>query len=115
MTVVMVGPHEISVTGHSGYAPISQDIVCAGVSALAQTLILALENLTADKIEYEIRSGDVRICYGNLSEAGMLLVDSFFLGIESISESYPDNVRITMSAKNRTEIFGSGVNHVAAD
>ena len=38
--------------------------MCAGVTALAQTLIKSIEDLTDDKIEYEISPGRVDIKYG---------------------------------------------------
>ena len=65
----------ISVLGHAGYAPQGQDIVCAAVTALTQTLIKAFESLTTDKITYEISLGRVDIHYGCLTEAGKLLVE----------------------------------------
>ena len=33
-----------SVSGHSGFAPRGEDIVCAGVSAIVQTTLLGLQN-----------------------------------------------------------------------
>lgn len=45
----------ITISGHAGYAPAGQDIVCAGVSALTQTLIKSIEDLTSDKIKYKYR------------------------------------------------------------
>ena len=51
------------------------------MTALTQTLIRSLEDLAKDKIKYEISPGRVDIHYGNLSEAGKLLVDSFFIGV----------------------------------
>lgn len=38
----------LDVTGHAGYAEHGRDIVCAAVSALAQTAVLGLERLGAD-------------------------------------------------------------------
>lgn len=80
-------------SGHAGYAAAGKDIVCAGVTALTQTLIKSLKDLTGDKIEYEISPGRVDIHYGNLSEAGKLLVDSFFIGVCQIANEFPDHVR----------------------
>ena len=85
---------EISVIGHAGFAPHGQDIVCAGVSTLVQTLIQSVEELTEDEIQYDIQPGTAVIRYGNLSQQAQLLVDSFFLGISSIAAAYPDNVMI---------------------
>lgn len=84
----------ISIKGHANYAPLGQDIVCAGVSALVQSLIRSIEILTDDKIKYEVSSGMVDINYENLSERAQVLVDSFFVGVQMIADEYPDNVRI---------------------
>lgn len=94
MIEVNVREDGITVAGHAEYAPPGQDIVCAGVSALTQTLIKSVEDLTEDKIEYELSPGRVDIKYGNLSESSRTLVDSFFIGIVLISNEYPDNVTI---------------------
>ena len=84
----------ITVKGHANYAVSGSDIVCAGVTALAQTLIKSIEDLTDDKIEYEISPGRVDIKYGNLSEKSRALVDSFFIGICMIADEFPEYVRI---------------------
>ena len=95
MIAVCVRKDGIEITGHAGYAEAGKDIVCAGVTALTQTLIRALEGLTKDEIEYEVSPGRADIHYGNLSEEGKLLVDSFFIGVCSIADEFPENVTIT--------------------
>lgn len=94
MIEVTVRKDEIKISGHASYAVSGSDIVCAGVTALAQTLIKSIEDLTDDKIEYEISPGRVDIKYGNLSEKSKTLVDSFFIGICMIAEEFPEYVRI---------------------
>ncbi len=94
MIAVRVRKDEIEVCGHANYAEVGKDIVCAGVSSLTRTLIRSLEHLTRDEIEYEISPGRADIHCGNLSEEGMLLVDSFFIGICQIADEFPDHVRI---------------------
>ena len=93
MIVVSHNDGEIKIEGHAGYALEGQDIVCAGVSALTQSLVLSLEKLTDDKIKYDISPGKVGIYYGNLSEKAQTLVDSFFIGICAVIDEYPDYVR----------------------
>ena len=80
--------------GHANYAEAGKDIVCAGVSALVQGLISSMESLTSDLIQYDITPGRADIYYEDLSEAGTLLVDSFFIGICQIADEFPDHVRI---------------------
>ena len=93
MIEVSVHEGEIKISGHANYAAPGYDIVCAGVTALAQTLIKSIKDLT-DDIEYEISPGRVDIKYGNLSEKSKTLVDSFFIGICMIAEEFPEYVRI---------------------
>lgn len=94
MTVVSVRYDGIKISGHAGYAEAGKDIVCSAVTTLTQTLIGSLEDLTRDKIQYEISSGRADIHYRNLSEEGKLLVDSFFIGICQIADEFSENVRI---------------------
>ena len=94
MIEVKIRPDEITLFGHANYAVAGQDIVCAGATALVQTLIRSIEDLTEDKIESSISPGWADIKYGNLSEKAKTLVDSFFVGICMIADEYPDCVRI---------------------
>lgn len=84
----------ITIQGHANYAPIGEDIVCAGVSTLVQTLIQSIEDMTEDTIEYSMQSGMVEIRHRNLSANAQLLVDSFFIGMNLIAGTYPKHVRI---------------------
>ncbi len=95
MIEVNVRKDGIMISGHAGYAPAGSDIVCAGVTALTQGLVRSIEGLTDDRIETDIGSGIASIQYGDLSEKGKLLIDSFFIGICMIAEEFPDYVRIT--------------------
>lgn len=95
MIIVERGKDNITVKGHANYAPIGQDIVCSAVSALAQTLIQSVEELTADKIEYSMQPGTVDIKFWCLSEQSKTLIDAFFIGIKGIAEAHPDNVKLT--------------------
>lgn len=94
MIEVSVRKDGIKVFGHANYATEGQDIVCAGATALVQTLIKSIEDLTEDEIEYDISPGRADIKYGNLSEKSKTLIDSFFVGICMIADEFPENVRI---------------------
>lgn len=94
MIEVTVTKTSISVYGHARAAPVGQDIVCAGASTLAQTLIRSIEDLTEDTISYSISPGMVDIEFEELSGASRTLVDSFFIGMCMLADAYPDYVRI---------------------
>ena len=82
----------VTIRGHANYARPGQDIVCAAVSVLVQTLIQSIEDLTTDRIEYDMSAGLVDIKHGNLSAQAHLLMDSFFVGVQMIADEYPHNV-----------------------
>jgi uncharacterized protein YsxB (DUF464 family) len=84
----------ITLNGHANYAPIGQDIVCAGVSTLVQTLIQSIEELTADEIEYDMSPGTVDIKFWCLSDQSKVLIDAFFIGVKGVATSYPAYVRV---------------------
>lgn len=94
MIEVRIRPERIEISGHAGYAEYGKDIVCSGVTALTQTLIQSIENLTDDEIEYRISPGKVEVEYRNLSEKSKTLVDSFFIGICLIAEEFPEHVKV---------------------
>lgn len=85
----------ITVSGHAGYAPIGQDIVCAAFSAVLQTFISSVEELTTDEIKIDIAAGNAVIEYGNLSAEAQLLLSSFFIGVHGIAAGYPEHINVT--------------------
>ena len=95
MIAVDVRTDGITIDGHAGYAEAGKDIVCAGVTALTQTLVKSLSDLTSEEIQYDITPGRADIYYKDLSEAGKLLVDSFFLGICLIADEFPEHINLT--------------------
>ena len=85
--------------GHAGYAEAGQDIVCAAVSALIITTVNSLEEFTDDKFDVQEKDGFVSIYFRNdLSERGMLLMDSLLLGLTEIAGSY-NNRYLTVKVK----------------
>lgn len=99
--MIVITQHEngLSIRGHAHYAEIGKDIICAAVSTLAQTLIYSIKELTADKIEYSMQPGTVDIKHGDLTDGAQLLLNSFFVGVNMIADSYPANVRIAQTDK----------------
>ena len=86
--------------GHAGYAPAGQDIVCAAVSCLMQTLAYsAAEDEKTSSCIYQGKDGPVV----NV-EAGdsVLMRDKFELvadGLDLLAEQYPENVNFKKSCK----------------
>ena len=95
MIEVSKGSSTIIVTGHADYDEHGKDIVCAAVSALVQTLVESVVQLTDDKIEYNMQPGAVGIKFWCLSAQSRVLVDAFFIGIEMIANTHPNHVKLT--------------------
>lgn len=86
--------------GHAGYAPAGQDIVCAAVSCLMQTLAYsAAEDEHTSSCIYQGKDGPVVSV-----EAGdsVLMRDKFELvadGLDLLAEQYPENVNFKKRCK----------------
>ena len=104
MIRIEVEDQRVYIFGHAGYASPGSDIVCAGITALAETLQLSLERLTDDIITTDFDRGLMDIKFKGLSEAGMLLVDSFVIGAEDIASAYPHNVSVRDDRSRRETI-----------
>lgn len=77
--------------GHSGFARSGKDIVCAAVSILAINTINSMEELAKEDMDITINedSGFIACLFkGNLSEKGILLMDSMILGMSGVEKQY---------------------------
>lgn len=86
--------------GHAGYAPAGQDIVCAAVSCLIQTLAYsAAEDEHTSSCIYQGKDGPVvSVETGN----SVLMRDKFELvadGLDLLAEQYPENVNFKKRCK----------------
>jgi len=86
------------VEGHAGYAEYGSDIVCAAVSAIAQTILFALQDtLGEDQVDCRVEKGDMRVSVAlekALEEGPKALLRAFESGLRAIASSYPQSVRI---------------------
>ncbi len=92
------------IVGHSDYAQHGKDIVCAAVSVLAQTSLMALVEVCG--IEESRLSYNIDDELGNIVvslpedidaeeiEKSQIVFKTFELGIKAIIESYPNNVAL---------------------
>lgn len=94
LIVVRREKNSITVNGHARYEKCGEDIVCAAASILTQNLIASIEELTDDKIKYELIEGLAKIEFKNLSDKGKILIDSFFIGICDIATNFPNCVKV---------------------
>lgn len=93
-----------SLSGHANYDEYGKDIVCAAISALAQTALLSLVEvcgLEEKEIEYSIdeNTGLLDVVLPNNIEATILektqiVLKSLVVGINSIIENYPEYINL---------------------
>lgn len=95
MITIRQDSNRITAEGHAGYAPYGQDIVCAAISAILQTFVQSVEELTDCEIKSDLRPGKAVIEYEDETDEGVaLLVESFFIGACGVAAAYPENVEI---------------------
>lgn len=94
----------LTVYGHAGFAPRGQDIICAAVSALAQTAVLGLEKQLQVVPEVHIEDGKLE-CFlpGDINavdlERAQIVLTTVAAGLEAIAEAHRGYVKIEY--KNR--------------
>lgn len=91
------------VTGHAGYGPKGGDIVCAAVSALAQTAVLSLKDQLEGEPEVIISDGDLQCRLpADLSPAGArtarVILRTLEVGLNTIATDYRPYVRVEYQA-----------------
>ena len=93
MIYIKAFPDIISIQGHAGAGPSGKDIVCAGVSALQETYVYAIQELTDDQLNSTLSSGLAIMSFPKpITDEAKILTDAFLLGLKAIANTYPDNV-----------------------
>ena len=99
MTVITVEDYNIRVEGHTGYAPLGEDIACAGISTLLYALGEWVER-NSDKARdcaVDLSSGAGDVYFEPLEEYSDIwnaLCEAFTLGCEGLCELFPDHIAL---------------------
>jgi hypothetical protein len=91
----------LEICGHAGYAEYGKDIVCAAVSALAETAALSLEKVAGVKPLVRKREGYFLLKLPeNITEdaytRSSIIIEAICLGLEDMSKSYPSHIQVKM-------------------
>ncbi|MBO8126176.1 MAG: ribosomal-processing cysteine protease Prp [Firmicutes bacterium] len=93
-----------TLAGHTGYAAHGEDIVCAGVSALALSVAQALEEFLGEKVSIiQGEDGWLKVviketqCSAELLCRAETLVKTLEIGLRNISRSYPGSLEMMES------------------
>ena len=79
--------------GHAGYAPAGQDIVCAGVSAILDTLYERLMSKGCLQ-EDSVMGAGYAFIHAIDCDASHWYLDYAAAGLDMIAEAYPDHVAV---------------------
>jgi uncharacterized protein YsxB (DUF464 family) len=87
------------IKGHSLYADHGQDIVCSGISAVAQTAVLGLNHFIGKSSELKIDKGYLYCSLPEVltleeRERANIVLKTMVLGFEMIALSYPQNLEV---------------------
>ncbi|EGO64432.1 ribosomal-processing cysteine protease Prp [Acetonema longum] len=83
------------VKGHAGIAPRGQDIVCAGVSALAQAALLGIKVHLNRDFQWRVAHGDIEMRLAGKPDAlTNAVLETMVLGLLEIVRNYPKNIRM---------------------
>ena len=97
--ILQDGGMEVLATGHAGFAPAGQDIICAGVSALLFGFAAYVEALSpvgggeAPRVEYREGDGMPYLRTRGLAGADTAGWAAVAAGLRLIAEAYPGYVR----------------------
>lgn len=89
----------VEISGHANSSEYGQDIVCASISGITQTILLGLIDILDGNIEYKIESGYLYFKLPDDLEPSMLekvqvLTNTLRLGLDNIKENYSDYIYI---------------------
>lgn len=88
----------ITINGHANYAEKGKDIVCSGISVLYQTYKYFIEDLMDKGKSEDVflieKDGFCEFESRNTSLESMTAYEMTKQGLEAISETFPDNVKI---------------------
>ena len=81
--------------GHAGAGPRGNDIVCAAVSVLTDSVFLGLDRHLKREMEWDADSGDISVRLKDApDEMTEAILATMVLGLTEIQKLYPDKLRI---------------------
>jgi uncharacterized protein YsxB (DUF464 family) len=94
--------HGISITGHGGGKK-GTDIVCAAVSAAAETALAGLLHYGREKVDWDMQRGNLSIRLKRCEDKGQqspleVILKTLSIGLHQMEKQYPD--RLMISLKN---------------
>ncbi|MFP4481244.1 MAG: ribosomal-processing cysteine protease Prp [Thermovirgaceae bacterium] len=97
---------KIEIRGHAAFAGKGEDIVCAGLSTVIQSLAIGLKEIlgrTDVEVKKDHEGGFMSITLGKPEEkCATVLMETAAESLRAMAESYPSHVRITEVEQDET-------------
>jgi hypothetical protein len=96
ITVSVTGDRvrKVEVTGHGG-GKAGSDIVCAAVSAIAETALAGMLHYNPDGVSWEMRDGYISIQVQGSADTPLdVIMTTMIIGLKQIVQEYPESVRL---------------------
>lgn len=91
--------YEVILEGHAGFREAGKDIVCAGLSTLAYTLINCLENLKekelVDEFSYMEHDGMMKVIFTGDSTELLATLETIRIGFLMLEENFSEFISIS--------------------
>lgn len=89
---------KVEISGHADFDEKGKDIVCAGISTLCQSYLYYIQDLEArgkaTMISLYMSDGNFYMCSRAQSEAAFSAFEMLRVGLQALSDTYPDNLKI---------------------
>lgn len=88
-----------SIEGHANFNEFGEDIVCASISILGQTIVLALDEVADIDVSYEMDDGWLacqipKDIDDKQRERANIIIDTMLIGIKGTIEMYPEYIKL---------------------
>ena len=87
---------EVSVSGHAGYAPKGEDIVCASVTSALQTVVNGITEVLKIPADVQVEENKITCTLPDSSQEGaaQALLQALYLQLSLLKEDYPKNITL---------------------
>lgn len=91
----------VRVEGHSSLGKKGENILCAGVSTLAQAVVLAMETILCLEVQAKRSEGFLEFhipadLQAEQKQGAQLLLNMFVLSVKNFEEQFPSEIQITI-------------------
>lgn len=86
--------HKVVIDGHSGYADVGKDIVCASVSSMVITTVNMILRLEKEAISYTTKDGFIEIVIHKHTDVIDTIIENLRSLLQELAGEYPKNIKI---------------------